>query len=275
MKAINNITTATQVIPKSKVVPCEQVQELDKKIDGLYASWNHYDILPDVCDLLRRKSDAVAPQCLVRESIAALSRAIIFDPLSGVNFSMRGRRYINASEFEQACADFAMASRLISENWYVWYHLGLCNLILGHYDLAEKAYNQCAFIPTTPSLTIALLNWRWIVLMRQGRKEEAAALIADVDTSTAMDGTDNYMRLIMLYKGLITPEQAMEIPEDDESPILSVTTQGFGVANYYRVTGDMENYKKTLERTIEVGKDEAWMCFGYAAAEYELARIKG
>lgn len=273
MRAINNVTTATQVIPKSAVVPCEAVQELDKKINELYVHWNHYDILPDVCDLLRRKSDAVAPQCLVRESISSLSRAIIYDPLSGVNFSMRGRRYINAGEFEQAVADFAMASRLIPENWYVWYHLGLCNLILGHYDLAEKAYNQCAEIPTTLSLKVALLNWQWITLMRQGRKEEAAALICDVDASWEMDGTDNYLRLLLLYKGEITPEQAMEIPADDESPILSVTTQGFGVANYFRVTGDMENYRKTLERTIEVGKDEAWMCFGYAASQYELARL--
>ena len=37
--------------------------------------------------------------------------------------------------------------------------------------------------------------------------------------------------------------------------------QGFGVANYYRVNGDMENYKKTLDRTLEVGREEAWMCF--------------
>lgn len=273
MRAINDVTTATQVIPKSSVVPCEAVQELDKKINDLYVHWNHYDILPDVCDLLRRKSDAVAPQCLVRESITSLSKAIIFDPLSGVNFSMRGRRYINAGEFAQACADFAMASRLIPENWYVWYHLGLCNLILGHYDLAEKAYKTLAQIPTTLSLKVALMNWTWITLMRQGRKEEAAELIKDVDASWDMDGTDNYLRLLLLYKGEITPEQALEIPANDENPILSVTTQGFGVANYYRVMGDMENYRKTLERTIEVGKDEAWMCFGFAAAQYELARL--
>lgn len=273
MKAINTVTTATQVVPKSPVIPDKKVQELDAAIKALYQKWNHYDILPDVCDLLRRKSDAVAPQCLVRESIASLSKAIIFDPFSGVNFSMRGRRYINTGEFALACADFAMASRLIPENWYVWYHLGLCNLILGHYDLAEKAYNQCAQIPTTLSLTVALLNWRWITLMRQGRKQEAQQLLQGVKADWDMDGTDNYLRLLLLYKGKLTPEEAMTIPEKDESPILSVTTQGFGVANYFRVTGDMQRYRDTLEKTLEVGKDEAWMCFGFAAAEYELNRL--
>lgn len=273
MKAINHVSTQTQVIPRSTVIPSEEVRELDQKIDGLYAKWNYYDILPDVCDLLRRKSDAVAPQHLVRESISALSKAIIFDPLSGVNFSMRGRRYINAGEFALACADFAMASRLIPENWYVWYHLGLCNLILGHCDLAERAYNQCAQIPTTRSLEVALLNWRWITLMRLGREADANELIRDVDASWEMDGTDNYLRLLLLYKGELTPEEAMTVPDDDD-PILSVTTQGFGVANYFRVKGDMESYRKTLDRTLEVGKEEAWMCFGYAAAEYERARLE-
>ena len=272
MHKANEITRESQVIFKSDIELSDEVKALDKQIDELYGKWNYYDILPDVCDLLRRRSDVVASQHLVRESIASLSKAMIFDPTSGVNFSMRGRRYINAGDFEKACADFAMASRLIPENWYVWYHLGLCNLIIGNTALADKAYVQCAQIPTTKSLTVALLNWRWITMMRQGRKEEAAELIKDVDSSWDMDGTDNYLRLIRLYKGEITPEEAMTIPNDPE-PILSVTTQGFGVANYYLVNGDMENYKKTLDRTLEVGKDEAWMCFGWAAAEYERKRL--
>lgn len=273
MHQITNVTHASQVIPKTDIELDEKVKQIDQEIDTLYDKWNYYDILPDVCDLLRRRSDLVAPQHLVRESIWSLSKAIIFDPMSGVNFSMRGRRYINSGEFAQACADFAMASRLIPENWYVWYHLGLCNLILENYDLAEKAYSQCANIPTTLSLKVALLNWQWITLMRQGRKEDATKLIKDVDASWAMDGTDNYLRLLLLYKGELTPEEALVIPNDPE-PILSVTTQGFGVANYYRVNGDMENYRKTLERTLEVGRDEAWMCFGWAASEYEWKRLK-
>lgn len=272
MRHITNVSHKAQVIPKADVPFSEEVKKLDQSIDELYGKWNYYDILPDVCDLLRRRSDLVAPQHLVRESIWSLSKAILFDPLSGVNFSMRGRRYINSGDFALACADFAVASRLIPENWYVWYHLGLCNLILGNYDLAEKAYAQCANIPTTLSLRAALLNWQWITLMRQGRREEAAQLIEEVNASWNMDGTDNYLRLLLLYKGELTPEEAMTVPNDPE-PILSVTTQGFGVANYYRVNGDMENYKKTLDRTLEVGREEAWMCFGWAAAEYERKRL--
>ena len=272
MHNANSVRRDTQVIFKTDIELSPEVKEIDAKIDALYGKWNYYDILPDVSDLLRRRSDLVAPQHLVRESIWSLSKAMIFDPSSGVNFSMRGRRYINAGEFEEAAADFAVAARLIPENWYVRYHLGLCNLIIGDYDNSEKAYKECARIPTTQSLSVALLNWRWILLMRQGRKEEASRLIKDVDKSWDMDGTDNYLRLLLLYKGELTPEEAMTIPNDPE-PILSVTTQGFGVANYYRVNGDMENYRRTLDRTIEVGRDEAWMCFGWAAAEYERKRL--
>lgn len=139
---------------------------------------------------------------------------------------MRGRRYINLGEFELAAADFAMAARLLPENWYVWYHLGLCNLILGDLERAKLAYDQCAMIPTTRSLDVALRNWRWITYMRLGEKEKAAALLEDVDASWDMDGTDNYLRLLLLYKGALTPEEAAKIPEGDEEPILSATTPG-------------------------------------------------
>ncbi|MBQ6595843.1 MAG: tetratricopeptide repeat protein [Clostridia bacterium] len=267
MKAIKR---SEQMLAPDSVTRSEELQENLRKIDKLYEQWNHYDILPDVIGLLRVRSDLCAPQHLIRESVDALSRAMIHDPLSGVNFSMRGRRYINLGEFELALADFSVASRLLPENWYVWYHLGLCALILGDLVLAEQAYARCAEIPTTLSLDVALRNWRWITYMRLGRKAEAEALLKDVDASWDMDGTDNYLRLLLLYKGELTPEEALRIPENDELPILSATTQSFGVANYYRVIGDMENYRRTLEATLETGREEAWTCFGFAAAEYEL-----
>ena len=267
------ITNDEQMIARANVEFSEELKDNEQKIKDLYKHWNHYDILPDVINLLRTRSDMIAPQFLIREAVDALSKAMIHDPLSGVNFSMRGRRYINLGEFELALADFAVACRLLPENWYVWYHLGLCNVVLGDYDRAYQAYAKCAEIPTTRSLDVALLNWRWITCMLMGKKEEAQALLEKFDASWEMDGTDNYMRLLRLYKGEITPEEALKIPEDDECPVLSVTTQAFGVANYYFAKGDMENYKKTLEYAVEVGKDEAWTCFGFAAAEYKLKHM--
>lgn len=270
---MRKICNQEQLIARAPVEPNEAMQQNSREIEELYAHWNHYDILPDVIRCLRVRSDLAAPQRLMRESVDALSRAMIHDPLSGVNFSMRGRRYINLGEFELAAADFAMAARLLPENWYVWYHLGLCNLILGDLERAKLAYDQCAMIPTTRSLDVALRNWRWITYMRLGEKEKAAALLEDVDASWDMDGTDNYLRLLLLYKGALTPEEAAKIPDGDEEPILSATTQGFGVANYYRIQGDMENYRNALQATLDVGREEAWPCFGFAAAEYELKRL--
>lgn len=266
---------STQLLAREAIAPTDKVKALNESIDGLYTHWNHYDIIPDVADLLRRRSDAVCAQNLVRDSIEALSEAIVYDPFSGVNFSMRGRRYINVGDFAQACADFAMASRLIPENWYVWYHLGLCNLLLGQYEMAERAYLSCAQIPTTLSLTIALKNWMWITYMRQGKRDKAAALLEDVRPGMDMDGTDNYLRMLLLYKGELSPEAAMAVPEGDEEPILSVTTQGFGVANYYLLAKeDTRMYEQTLDDTLRLGREEAWMCFGYAASAFEKNRLE-
>lgn len=270
MRAIKDVE---QLIARCSIEPCDEVKENTKKIEDLYAEWNHYDILPDVIGYLRVRSDLVAKQFMIRESVAALSKAMIHDPFSGVNFSMRGRRYINLGEFELAAADFTVAAKLLPENWYVWYHLGLCNLLIGELDRAEQAYRMCALIPTTKSLEVALRNWRWITYMRMGQPNEAAKMLEGLDSSWKMDGTDNYMRLLRLYKHEITPAEALKIPEEDDMPALSAATQGFGVACYYLAMGDQENYIKTLKETIAVGHDEAWTCFGYAAAEYELNKL--
>ena len=271
---MRTIRNDEQIIPRVSLELEQSIVENAEQIDKLYAQWNHYDILPDVVGKLRERSDIVASQFLIRESVGALSKAMIHDPFSGVNFSMRGRRYINLGEFDLALADFAVASRLLPENWYVWYHFGLCNLVLGDNERADQAYQPCAQIPTTPSLEVALTNWRWITFMRMSRKDDAEALLADVDAFAPMDGTESYLRLLRLYRRELTPEEAMHTPDDDENPVLSATTQSYGVANYYRVTGDMENYRKTLEKTLEIGRDEIWTCFGFAAAEYELKHLK-
>ena len=113
------IKRSEQMILPDGIEQSDQLKENLEKIDKLYEQWNHYDILPDVIGLLRVRSDLCAPQHLIRESVDALSRAMIHDPLSGVNFSMRGRRYINLGEFELALADFSVASRVLPENWYV------------------------------------------------------------------------------------------------------------------------------------------------------------
>ena len=50
-----------------------------------------------------------------------------------------------------------------------------------------------------------------------------------------------------------------------------IATQGYGVGNYYLVTGEPDKAKAVFERIIA---GPGWNAFGYIAAEADLARMK-
>ena len=109
-------------------------------------------------------------------------------------------------------ADFVVASRLIPENWDVWYHLGLSYYLMGEYEKAEKAYDRCYKL-SDPKDNLAnfcaVTDWRWRTLMRLGRKDEAAKLVEAIpDGVDKVDPTDDggYALDCALYKGLVGPE---------------------------------------------------------------------
>ncbi len=51
----------------------------------------------------------------------------------------------------------------------------------------------------------------------------------------------------------------------------TIATQGYGVGNYYYVTGDREQARRVFERVVS---GAGWNAFGFIAAEAELARWK-
>jgi len=51
----------------------------------------------------------------------------------------------------------------------------------------------------------------------------------------------------------------------------TIATQGYGVGNYYLVTGDTTKAKEVFQKVISGG---GWNAFGYIAAEVDLVRMK-
>lgn len=76
---------------------------------------------PKNADLWMQRGLALAGGFYMREAVEAYSRAIELDPFKGILYRHRGHRHISCWEFEEAAADFVMASRLIPDNWDVWY----------------------------------------------------------------------------------------------------------------------------------------------------------
>jgi hypothetical protein len=71
-----------------------------------------------------------------------------------------------------------------------------------------------------------------------------------------------------MYKGLEKPEALLNTETADATQI---ATQGYGVANYYYVTGDTARARQVLEKIVG---GAGWNAFGYIAAEADLRRLK-
>lgn len=207
-------------------------------------------------------------QSNMREAVNCLSRAIAIDPFCGIYYRWRGHRHLNCGDLEDACADFTMATRLLPENWDAWYHLALCNVVLGRHYAAEYAHGKCWEAHMIDQKRIPVVNWAWINLCLLGRREEADALLEKyVAPGMEMGPNGSYLKMCLAYKGEIAPEALLESDEEGDDAILGVMTQAFGLANYYRINGDMDKYNATIDYIVREGKP-AWNCFGYSAACY-------
>ena len=155
----------------------------------------------------------------MRGAVNALSRAIALEPQCGIYYRWRGHRHLNCGDIEDACADFTIASRLIPENWDVWYHLALTNVVLGRREYAEYAHKRCWEITDdgeNDSKRIALCNWMWINRSLMGRTEEADQLLKDYIRPDLDAGLDvAYLRMCLAYKGDTAPEDLLKPTEGD------------------------------------------------------------
>lgn len=208
---------------------------------------------------------AFAQQGLYREAVDAYSSGIAIDPFKGILYRHRGHRFLSCYRFIDGLADFNMAVRLIPDNWDSWYHLGLSYFLLKDYNNAAKAYQMCLDLSTSDDEKIAVSDWYYMTSMRLGNKDKAKEILDGIsDGMEYGDNLDYYQRLKM-YKGQIKPEDLL--PEDlSKESALSVVTRGFGLANYYKIIGELDKAENILDFVIEKGKDEMYMAFGYMAA---------
>lgn len=253
-----------KIVELEKDLP-ESVRALDEQIKKT----------PNIAELWFQRGLELANVRLMRQAIQSFSEAINLDPNCGIYYRWRGHRHLNLAEVEEACADLVIASRLIPDNWDVWYHLGLVHVLLGNYELAELAYKKCAKAPTERwSNCICRTNWHYLTLMHQGKVEEAEAVLHAIpDDAETSDYNDVYLSMVNFYKGRISEEEMLNIPEnlDDaerEELIFNICTRLFGMANYYYTHGNRAHYQELMDKLLEMGKDIAWNSFGYAGAYY-------
>ncbi len=222
------------------------------------------------------------------DAVAMFTRGIEMFPDNPKFYRHRGHRYLSIRQFAKAQADFDKAVTLIKGKpdeiepdgapnpagvprstlqFNIWYHLALSHYLQGNYDKAYDAWVECMKVSNNDDSIVANSDWMWMSLMRLNRKAEAAKVLERIQPKMDILENTAYHRRLLMYKGLEKPEALLNTATPDPTQL---ATQGYGVANYYFVTGDTARARKVFE-TIVSGS--GWNAFGYIAAEADLRRM--
>ncbi len=223
-----------------------------------------------------------------KDAIATFTKGIERFPDDARFYRHRGHRYITVRNFDGAVADFEKAVTLItgkpdeiepdgapnaagkprsSLQFNIWYHLGLAYYLKGDYANARRAYDECMKVSTNDDSITATSDWQWMTYMRLGDKAAAARVLERITPKMDILENGSYHKRLLMYKGLEKPEALLDTTSADD---LTIATQGYGVGNYYFVTGDPAKAKEIFDRVL-AGKQ--WAAFGYIAAEVDRAKM--
>ncbi|ERM82517.1 hypothetical protein P872_05695 [Rhodonellum psychrophilum GCM71 = DSM 17998] len=204
----------------------------------------------------------------------------------------RGHRFISTRELDRAIEDLEKAADLMqgqalqiekdgmpnafniplsNVQFNVWYHLGLAHYLKGDFESALKAYQSCLTVSNNDDLLIATLDWYYMALMKLGRTEEAQSVIKPVHEKMTVLENDDYLKRILMYKGILVPEDLLKADVNLENQRLQYVTQGYGLGNHYLSLGDTSKAKIIFENVVASG---FWSAFGYIGSEMELTKLR-
>jgi tetratricopeptide (TPR) repeat protein len=223
-----------------------------------------------------------------QDAIAMFSKGIALHPNNPRLYRHRGHRYITVRQFDRAIADFDKAVALIKGtpdeiepdgapnptgkprstlHFNIWYHLGLAHYLKGDFAKAADAYVECMKVSTNDDAVTATSDWQWMTLMRMNRKAEAARVLERITPTMEILENGSYHRRLLMYKGLATPESLLDPGKADA---LTIATQGYGVGNWFLVTGNRARAREIFQQVVS---GTSWSAFGYIAAEADLQRM--
>ena len=221
------------------------------------------------------------------DAIAMFSKGIAMYPDNPKFYRHRAHRYLTIRQFAKAQADFEKAAQLIKGQpdeiepdgapnpagkprstlqFNIWYHLGLSYYLQGNYAKAYDAYVECMKVSNNDDSVAATSDWMWMTLMRLNRKADAAKVLERITPTMDILENGSYLRRLLMYKGLDQPEALLDAAKADDT---TIATQGYGVGNYYFVTGNPAKAREVFQKVTSGG---GWNAFGFIAAEADLQR---
>ncbi len=202
------------------------------------------------------------------EAIDVYSGGIKNFPDLPMLYRHRGHRYISIRKFDKAVQDLSKAAELNSQDFDIWYHLGLAFFLKGDFEKALTAYESCLGVSEDDESKVAVSHWMYMTLRRLERLDDALEVLNNIITGLDVEENQSYYDLLNFYKGQKSVEDIFNI---EEATNLALATIGYGIGCWYLYNNDEATAKTYFEKIVET---KHWPGFGFIAAEAELFRMK-
>lgn len=204
------------------------------------------------------------------EAVEAYSHGIAFDPFYAPCYFGRGRKLNSSGHFWQAIADFTMAIHLDSSNWIYWYYRATALNLHDHVEESIDDFKKCIAL-TEPEEHYPLADWLYTSNVELGRYQEAEESLKLVDATIEAPQMDyGYRRSVLLYKGIVKPEEFIDIPLLEKNVLpqkdrvrLELNGLYYSLYCYYLVHGEPEKAKDAIAELLKVAYPGA---FAYSKA---------
>jgi tetratricopeptide (TPR) repeat protein len=247
-----------------------------------------YEATPEDVDSIIWLGRRLAYLGRYREAIEVYTAGMGVHPGDARLYRHRGHRFITVRELDAAIEDLAYAAKLVAGQpdevepdglpnargiptstlqSNIWYHLGLAHYLKGDFERAATSYRMCHDVSATEDMAVATSHWLYMTLRRLDRVEEAETVLAPIHAEMDIIENTGYHRLLLMYKGDLTPEELLEDPGSDD--VIANATVGYGVGNWHLYNAREVEAETVFRRILE---GEQWAAFGFIAAEAEVAR---
>jgi tetratricopeptide (TPR) repeat protein len=263
-------------------------QQMESKLSEARAAYNRNPNDPDAIIWLGRR---LAYPGRFREAIEVYSEGIKKFPADARFYRHRGHRYITLRRFDLAIKDFETAARLIKGKvdevepdgqpnarniptstlqFNIWYHLGLAHYLSENYSKALSSYRECLKVSTNPDALVATTHWLYMTLRRLNHRREAARILEPISPGMEIIENDGYYRLLLMYKGTVTPDALLSDALKQEGSPGSHSVL-YGLGSWYLANGRREQAWKIFAGMLATNQ---WTSFGYIAAEADAKRLR-
>lgn len=268
--------------------PSESVASKQKKDSLLAIAQTKFDENPDSLDYIIWLGRRTAYLWQYDKAIEIYSDGLEKHPNSPELYRHRGHRYISIRDLDKAIADFEKAAELVAGRpiqiepdgipnsinqplsnlqFNIWYHWGLAYYLKGDFAKAAEIYEKCMDFTINADLIVATVDWLYMALRRDGRKDEATRWLRYVDPDMRIIENKSYFYRLLMYKGKYAIEDLYNFEPESLDAQLDLVTQGYGVGNWYFYNDDVEKAKAIYEQLLAT---DYWSAFGYIAAEADM-----